>query len=187
MTDQKYILIGTVVKPHSIRGELCVEYYADSPYLLEQAVSVFLCPINPENDQPLRSPGKGEKVLSWREHKGRILLRLKSVSDRNKAETLRNLGLFIREEDLPALDEDDIYLYQLEGCTALLPDRSLLGRIEGFMMPSEEQEIMVIRTPDDKEVLLPVTEETLREFDLEAGWVEVDPPEGLLDIYLSES
>ncbi len=186
MTDQKYILIGTVVKPHSIRGELCVDYYADSPYLLDQAVAVFLCPINPENDQPLRKPGKGENVLSWREHKGRILLRLKSVSDRNKAETLRNIGLFIREEDLPPLDADDIYLYQLEGCDALLPDRSLLGRIEGFMMPSAEQDIMVIRTPAGKEVLLPVTEETLLDFDMDAGWVEVAPPEGLLDIYLSE-
>lgn len=187
MTEHKYILVGTVVKPHSIRGELCVEYYADSPFLLDQAVAVFVCPVNPETDQPLRTPAKGEQVLSWREHKGRILLRLKFVADRNKAEELRNFGVFIREEDFPPLDDDDVYLYQLEGCDALLPDRSLLGRIEGFLMPSAEQEIMVIRTPGGKEVLLPVTDETLLEFDLDAGWVEVAPPEGLLDIYLSES
>ena len=155
MTGQKYILVGTVVKPHSIRGELCVEYYADSPFLLDQAVMVFLCPVNPDNEQPLRPPGKGEKVLAWREHKGRLLLRLKSVSDRNKADALRNMGVFVREEDLPQLeDDDDVYLYQLEGCDARLPDGSLLGRIEGFLMPSDEQDIMVIRTPADKEVLL---------------------------------
>ena len=42
-------------------------------------------------------------------------------------------------------------------------------------------------TDDDKEVLFPARPEFIAGFDLEIPAVVIDPPEGLLDIYLAES
>ena len=45
----------------------------------------------------------------------------------------------------------------------------------------------VIMTDDDKEVLFPARPEFIAGFDLEVPAVVIDPPEGLLDIYLAET
>lgn len=42
-------------------------------------------------------------------------------------------------------------------------------------------ELLAVRTPDDREVLVPFVSEMVPEIDLEAGRIVVDPPEGLFD------
>ena len=44
------------------------------------------------------------------------------------------------------------------------------------------QDVLAVRTPDGREVLVPFVAEIVPVVDVDAGVVEVDPPPGLLDV-----
>ncbi len=173
MTDSRLIQIGLIVKPHGLRGEVCVEYYADSPLLLHDTVWL----------RKGRAAPTRHRVVSSRAHQGRELLLLEGFADRTRAESLRNAQVLVPEAALPAPDEHEVYLYQLEGLAVHLPDGTLLGTLADFQFVGDS-EVWTIRTPDGKEVLFPAAEEFVSAIDLESGTVHIAPPDGLLDLYL---
>ncbi|XPV76562.1 MAG: ribosome maturation factor RimM [Desulfovibrio sp.] len=176
--DASLLLVGVIAKPHGIRGELCIDSYADSPLLFEQAPCLYLR--SGEN-----APLKKTTVESWRRHKGRVLLTLKGVHDRNISETMRGLEILVDKDALPETAEEEFYLHQLIGLEILNEDGSLLGELKDFI-ETPMQEVWVIITPEGKEILLPVVEEFIVDVDIESEQVTVAPPEGLIDIYLEE-
>ncbi len=169
---------GSVAKPHGVRGELCVDLFTDSPAFLDGVVDLFL--------QAAEGPPRLFALLSWREHHGRVLVRLKGVEDRNQADTLRGCVVLLRTGDLPPLGEDEVYLHELIGCQVSLPDGADLGVIRDILPTSAEQEVWSIETPDGREVLFPAHEDSVLDVDLEQRRIRIEPPQGLLDIYLSE-
>lgn len=166
--------IGDVVKPHGLRGELVVVCHAGTPLLFDRVTEVQL------------EDARGRRrfaVRAWRLHHERLLLTLQNVPDRTAAEALRGCRILVRADALPPAGEDEVYLHQLEGCLVVLPDGRELGVLEGFLLPSAEQEIWVVRAPDGREILFPAHADTVREVDLAAGRAVVDPPPGLLELY----
>jgi len=123
------------------------------------------------------------KITSWRVHKEFVLMTFEGVADRNAAEVLRGQEILVREADLPAPDEGELFVYELEGMTVLLADGSRLGHIAQVLMPGG-QEIWSIETDDGREVLFPVAEEFITAVDSEADTVTIAPPAGLLELYL---
>ncbi len=173
-----HIHMGTITRPHGIKGELCVDWYADSPDALR--AQFFL----QAGSEPMRAV-TGAKV---RMHKGRPLLTLPHVQDRNEAETLRGVRIYISRESLPELSDDEAYLHDLMGLTII--DSSTnepIGVLEGVEFPTESQMLWSIRAPQGQEILLPAVEEFIDGFDQEEGCVYVSPPEGLLELYLTET
>jgi len=205
-SEQDLVLIGEVVKPHGIRGEVSVEYHGDSPFLLDEIPALFLrpkaAPPSPlpefgKDGRPLkgkRRPVKPRppevrpvKIKTWREHKDRLLVVFEGLADRDAAETLRGAELLVREADLPEPGEDELYLYALEGLAVRLEDGSPLGTIREVQLLPAGQELWAIETEDGREVLFPVAEEFVAGVDLDDGFVSIAPPPGLLDLYLSDT
>jgi len=178
MADHEVIHIGDIVKPHGLKGEVVVVFHAEDHELLDHVSHVLL--------DDGRGGQQRRAVRSWREHQERVLLTLQGVADRNAAEALRGHQVLVPASQLPPADDDEVYLHQLEGCRVVLADGSELGVVEGFITPTAEQEIWVIRTPDGREVLFPAHDETVREVDLEAGRITIDPPPGLLEFYADQ-
>ncbi len=179
MTEHRtdgFISVGGVVKPHGIRGEFCIKSYADSPSLFSEVAAVFL--------QKGNNPPKEITLSSSRQHKGLVLFKCKGVDDRDQAEALRGHTVLVREADLPEPDEGEHYLYQMMGCRIVLENGTDLGVLETFF-ETPEQDTWVIVTDDKKEILLPAVPEFVLDVDLDAEIITIDPPEGLLDIYLN--
>lgn len=172
----EFVPVGVVVKPHGIRGEFCIKSYADSPLLFERVAAVYL--------REGRKRPKSFTVQSWRRHKGFVLLTLEGVADRDQAEVLRGRDVLIHERELPELDEGEFYIRDLIGCRVRLEDGTDVGELAHFY-ENPQQDTWVIMTDDDVEVLLPAVREFLVDVDLDAKVIVIDPPEGLLDIYLN--
>jgi len=170
-----FIPVGGVVKAHGIRGEFGIRSYADSPTLFDDA-PLFL------------SNGKGRprplEISSWREHKNLILMTSPAVTDRDQAEALRGQELLVREADLPEPDEGEHYLYQLIGCRVVLADGAEVGELKGYY-ETGEQDTWVIENGAGTEILLPAVPEFVLDIDLDAETIVIEPPEGLLDLYLN--
>lgn len=171
------VAVGRVVKPHGVRGECCVQSYAETPDLFERLGQVRLVA---EGADPAR--GRALTVRSGRPHQGRWLLTFEGVADRDAAEALRDMEVMIPVAGLPPLAEDELLLMDLPGLEVRLPSGDALGRIARVDTPAG-QEIWVIETPQG-EVLFPAAPEFVRLVDLERGLAVIDPPPGLLDLYL---
>ncbi|MBG0790548.1 MAG: 16S rRNA processing protein RimM [Desulfovibrionaceae bacterium] len=171
-----FILVGGVVKPHGIRGEFCVKSHADSPSLFDAVDTLYLRDKN--------RPPKPFAIASWREHKGFVLVTAKGVADRDQAEALRGRDVLVRETDLPEPEEGEHYLYQLIGCRVVLEDGTGVGELTGFY-ETGEQDTWVIVSEAGTEILLPAVPEFVKDIDLDAGTIRIEPPEGLLDLYLN--
>lgn len=173
MPEAKLVVIGEVVKPHGIRGEFSVQSHADSPRLFAAGARLGL-----------RSGARAPRfvtVLSSRPHQGRLLLTIEGVADRDAAEALRGLEVVVPAEALPELSDDEIYLHEIVGFTAVLPGGETVGLLEGFL-DSPGQDLWVIRAPDGREILFPAHDESVVEIDEEARRIVIDPPPGLLEL-----
>ena len=169
-----FVELGAVARPHGIRGELAVDWYADAPPA--EFPRLWL-------GRPGAEP-KPVEVLSSRVHKGRPLLTLAGVTSRDAAEALRGAALCIPRAELPEPAEDEAYLADLMGAEVFLPDGSRVGRLDHVEEPAG-QEVWVIRTDDGREILFPAQPGFIRSFDLAGSRVCIDPPPGLLDVYLA--
>ncbi|MGL1860940.1 MAG: ribosome maturation factor RimM [Pseudodesulfovibrio sp.] len=179
MTEHRtdgFISVGGVVKPHGIRGEFCIKSYADSPSLFNEVTAIFL--------QQGNNPPKEITLRSTRMHKSLVLFSCKGVDDRDQAEALRGQTVLVREADLPEPDEGKHYLYQMMGCRVVLKNGTDIGVLDSFF-ETAEQDTWVIATDDKKEILLPAVPEFVLDIDLDAEVITVDPPEGLIDLYLN--
>jgi 16S rRNA processing protein RimM len=170
------VLVGGVAKAHGIRGEIRIVSHAESPSLFGRVPALFLR----DGSRPPRSFG----VRSWREHQGDVLLILEGIDDRDKAEALRGREVLVREEDLPDLDEGEHYLYQMLGCRVILEDGTEVGVLENFF-ENGDQDTWIIVNGAGTEILLPAVPEFVLDVDLDAEVITIDPPEGLLDLYLN--
>ncbi len=167
--------IGTLARPHGIRGEVRVNYYADSPDLLRGG-NVYL--------QAGNRPPRKVEVDTLRMHQGTPLVRFVEAPDRTTAEFLRGQTLLVPEASLPELDEDEVYLHDMLGLSVVLDATGeQLGTLDHVLFHGE-QEVWSILTPDGKEILLPAVPEFVADIDLDAEIIRIAPPEGLLELYL---
>lgn len=167
--------IGTLTRPHGVRGEMRVDYYADSLDLL-RGDAVYL--------QAGHQPPRKAEVESVRLHQGTPLVRFAEAPDRTAAEYLRGQTLLVPESALPELDDEEVYLHDLLGLSVVLDaSGEPLGTLEHVLFHGE-QEVWSIMTPAGKEILLPAVPEFVADIDLDAEIIRVTPPEGLLELYL---
>lgn len=170
----QFIAVGRITKPHGLKGEVCVDFYADSPSILGDTVY-------------LQTGQGGREVYGLdnaRFHHGRLLLTLDGVPDRNTAELLRGAEIVVPRARLPKLEDGEVYLFELPGLAVVLSATGeALGRIDGVDL-SSGQEIWRIITPDGKEVLFPAVPEFVDEINLDSRKARISPPPGLLEIYL---
>lgn len=169
-----FVLLGTVARPHGIRGELAVDWYADAPP--GDFPRLWLCRRG--------AAPRAVALLAGRIHKGRPLLLLEGVTTRDEAEALRGCGLCVPRADLPEPPEGEAYLADLLGADVLLPDGSRIGRLDHVEMPAG-REVWAILTDAGREILFPARPAFIRSFDLKGRRVRIDPPPGLLDVYLA--
>lgn len=174
LTPEGFIQLGTIARPHGIKGEVAVDWYADAPP--NSFPQLWLCKRG-MNPRPV-------PVLSCRNHKGRPLLWLEGISSRDEAEALRGCALCVPRANLPEPASDEAYLADLLGADVYLPDGDRLGRLDHVEMPAG-QEVWAIKTDSGHEILFPAQPEFIRSFNLKARQVCIDPPPGLLDVYLA--
>lgn len=170
------LTVGRVAKAHGIGGEVVVEVRTDDP-------GARFAPGNTLRGKASRGGGERDFVVeSAREHGGRLLVRLAGVTDRDAAEALRGTLFVVDSDDLPPIDEPDTYYdHQLEG----LHVRTTAGQDVGVVaevLHTAGGELLAVRRGDGGEVLVPFVGAIVTSVSLDDAAVEIDPPEGLLDL-----
>ncbi|MBU1230451.1 MAG: ribosome maturation factor RimM [Proteobacteria bacterium] len=181
------VAVARVAKPHGIRGELCMDSHAGSPLLFAPGQTLFLAAPAPGGKGGPGRP-KAYAVAASRGHTGRVLVTLKGVDDRTAADALRGAEVFVAEADLPPPDEGEEYLHRLLGCRVLLQDGTVVGVFEAIL-DTPGQLTWVIRAHAANgagaEILFPAVPEFILALDAKRGEIVIDPPPGLLELYMT--
>ncbi len=169
------VLVGVVVRVHGLRGELVVEPHTDAPDERFAVGASF------DASAP-RGGFRGTlRVGAARPHSGRLLVTFEGVADRDAAEALRGVRLYLPTSALPLPDDpDEFHVHQLEGLRAELTDGSLVGTVRE-VVHGPGGELLVLRREGEDDALVPFVTAIVPTVDLPGGRIVLDPPEGLLD------
>ncbi|MBU4185468.1 MAG: ribosome maturation factor RimM [Proteobacteria bacterium] len=169
MEDNGSLLIAKIVGTHGIEGTFRVYSYAES-------LSVF----KPDSSILIRDTRGYEEihVVNWaKPHKQIILLSLKGITNISQAEPLIGSELFISESDLPKLEDETYYWFNIIGLSVFTIDDKYIGRIESII-PTGSNDVFVVKD-GDKEILIPGLESVVLSIDLNKKIMRVDLPDGL--------
>jgi 16S rRNA processing protein RimM len=119
-TPSKRILLGEIVAAHGIRGEVGIKTYTAEPEAI--------------GDYGRLSDESGKRhfeITGLKMTAKGIVARLMGVTDRNGAEALKGVGLYVTRDVLPTSAETkgEYYHADLIGLAAVAPDGSTLGTI----------------------------------------------------------
>lgn len=164
------ILIGKITSPVGLKGEAKVYNYSDRTQVYEETEKIIV------GDTRMG-------VERLRQQKNMLVIKFEGVDTRDAAEALRNTELFVDREDLPELEEGEIYLMDLIGMDVYEegPGSQLLGEVTDVIQNTSQDLIKVARD-DGSEMLIPFVDPIVTLVDEAEGRIEVDLPEGLLDL-----
>ena len=163
------VLMGVVAAPHGVRGLVRIKSFTEDP--------MAMAGYGPLSDET----GKRQfKVEALSPSRGAVLARIDGVADRNAAEALRGLKLYVDRSALPAAGEQEWYEADLLGLAAVGRDGRDWGKVLAFHDYGAGRSVEVSGGAGGKPVLLPFTTEAVPEIDVADGKVIVDPPAGLL-------
>jgi 16S rRNA processing protein RimM len=163
--------VARIGKPHGIRGEVTVQVLTDAPGDRFVPGTEFV--VEPASAGPLI-------VESARWNKDILLLAFEGIETRNQAETLRGAKLFIETEELDEDDDEGWYEHELVGLEARVGSQ-VVGKIAALhTLPV--QDLLVVETPDGKEILVPFVEQIVPEVNVADGFVLLTPPDGLFEV-----
>ena len=120
MTEQKQILIGKIVAPQGIRGEVRVQSFAEKTTDFQKLV-VKSSKFNSGDFKFVRVVPNSNVVIA----------KINGIDDRNAAEALRGTELFVERDALPDLGENEYYQADLIGFDVLRNGRKI-GVVDCF-------------------------------------------------------
>ena len=103
-----------------------------------------------------------------------MLISFDGIETREEAGEYRNQMVYVEADALPELPEGEFYHHELIGLRVENEAGQALGVLEQVLVTGAN-DVYVVRTGDDQELLLPVIHDVVLEIDPENGKVVVRP------------
>ena len=165
------ILVGVIGAAQGLRGEVRVKPFTEDPMAIAEYGALNA------------ADGRRFEILDHRIAKTVVVVRFRGINDRNAAEALKGLELFIDRSSLPddELEEDEYFHADLEGLEAWDGEGRFWGRVSG-VLDFGGGDLLELRDAGKKPVVIPFTLAAVPKVDLKAGRILVDPlAAGLID------
>jgi 16S rRNA processing protein RimM len=159
------ILLGVVIGAQGLKGEVKVKTFTQSPERLGAYGALHA------------KDGREFRVVAARAAKSDIaVVRLEGVIDRNDAEKLKGVELYIARDVLPPPDEEEFYHADLIGLAAHDAEGRVFGTVSGVHNFGAGDVIAIARA-DGGDMFLPFTHAVVPTVDVKSGFVVVAVPE----------
>ena len=162
---ERLLCLGRITAAHGIKGEVRVKSYTAAP---EDLVAY-----GPLSDA---SGAKQYRLSLSGRLKSSLICRIDGVKDRNAAEALRGLALYVPRTALPEIEETDLFYYtDLEGLRVQDSAGQPLGRVKA-VADHGAGAFLLVAFEDGQEQPFSFTREIVPEVNLEAGYLVLVPP-----------
>jgi 16S rRNA processing protein RimM len=168
-----YFLLGKMIRTHGYKGGLKAIFDVDQPQEYRELDMLFL-------------EIKG-KLIPWmieniHFENNKANIKLADLNDMDSAEKLTGSFIYLPVELLPKLKGNNFYYHEIIGFKVNDSVHGNIGTIDRVIeLPNNP---LFAVTFNDKEILLPITDEIIKKVDRKKKAIEVVAPEGLIELYL---
>jgi 16S rRNA processing protein RimM len=166
--EPEFLIVGRIIKPHGVRGDLAMKVITDYPERLPEIDTLYVGPAY----EPYR-------VRRVRFHADGTLMLFEGIEDRDAAECLRGMMVYVHIDDAVPLEEGEYYLFQVIGSQVVTGDGQVLGTLTD-LLETGANDVYVVTAPDGREILIPVIPEVVRHVDVNKKVVTIDLLDGLI-------
>ncbi len=155
--------LASCAGPHGIHGEILMDVLTDFPERLLPGKKVLVG----EAHQSI-------EIVHLRRHDPELLISFEGIETREEAGEFRNQMVYVEADALPELPEGEFYHHELIGLRVEDEAGKKLGVLEQVLVTGAN-DVYVVRTEDEQELLLPAIHDVVLEIDPENGKMVVRP------------
>lgn len=167
------IVVAHIVRTRGLRGELVADLLTDFPDRFDKLES--LTGISP--DQAQRSLQIEEHWF----HGARLVIKFAGFDRIEEAKELVGYDLAVPATDRIELPENNFYDWELKGCRVETISGEYLGEVSEIMRTGGV-ELLKVLDAGGRDRLIPMASDICVRIDIDGKLIQVDPPEGLLDL-----
>jgi 16S rRNA processing protein RimM len=161
------VCVAQIGAAHGLRGEVRVHAFTEDA----MAIAAY-GPLETEDGARLL------QIDALRPAKDHLVARFKGVADRDQAEGLRNLKLYVAREKLPAPAQSETFYHaDLIGLAAKTDDGRDFGSVVGVHNFGAGDLLEIRPAAGGRTLLLPFTQAVVPQVDVAGGFVVVNPPD----------
>ena len=158
------VCIAQIGAAHGVRGEVRLKAFTQDPLGVTHYGAL-------ESED-----GRHFEIEAVRPAKDMLVVRLKGVSDRDAAEQLKNLRLYVAREKLPKPEADEFYHADLIGLAATRQNGEAVGIVKAIHNFGAGDLIEIEPAGGGATVMWPFNETTVPVVDVAGGRIVVEPP-----------
>ena len=163
MTER--ICVAQIGAAHGLRGEVRLRSFTEDP-----AAVTGYGPLESEDGT------RRFEIEALRPAKDHFVARLAGVADRDAAEKLTNIKLYVPRDRLPPVEDDGTFYHaDLVGLAAVTPDGAALGTVTAILNFGAGDLVEIKPTGGGEPLMVPFTDATVPEIDIAAGRMVVVP------------
>jgi 16S rRNA processing protein RimM len=186
-TRGDFITVARVLRPQGRRGEVAVELLTDFPEQFAQRRTLSAVFRDRSERRELQiedfwSPGGGKGAA-------RLVMKFAGVDSISAAEALAGCELQLPRAQRPQLEPGSAYATDLIGCRvfavaeAQSESRAIeVGAIDDVIFGAGEAPLLVLRDPNQRELMIPFAAAYIRQLDLPGKRLVMQLPEGMLEL-----
>ena len=159
------ILLGVVIGAHGLKGEVKVKTFTETPDRLGA-----YGPLHAKDGRVFTVTAARTTAPDG------AVVRFDGISDRDAAEALKGLQLFVARAALPETEAEEFYHADLVGLRAEDGEGRLIGHVRGIHNFGAG-DVLDVEKPDGSEALLPFTRDFVPVVDVKGGRIVVAVPE----------
>jgi len=178
--NNQYILFAHCTLPHGIKGEFSFRLLNEESRFLEKGSTIYIQKQNKnETLAELKNDDKNliaKKITDIR-YGNKTIVKLEDVLDRNAVEALVPFDVYVCEDDLPELNDDEVYLSDLIDLEVIdASNQKSIGRVIDFYETSV-QVVLVIKLASREIIEILYIDQFIEEVSLEDSKIYVHLPQ----------
>lgn len=164
----QFTIVGKIISSHGIKGELKIFPLTDDINRFKYLKEVYIG----EEKLPVQ-------VVGVKFNKDKPIIRLKEFDNINQVLKFKDRYLYVDDENLIELEENEYFVFQLLGCKVENMEGKSIGVLEDIIN-TLSNDVYVIRH-GEKEYLVPAIKEFIKNIDIESKLIRIDPIEGMIE------
>lgn len=164
----QYTAIGKIISTHGIKGEVKLYPLTDDIRRFDTLVLAYI------GEEKLKVNVSGVKY-----NKNVPIIRFDEFNNINQVLQFKDEYLYVDDENLVELDEDEYFIFDLVDCTVEDMKGNYIGILKDIIN-NPSNDVYVIHD-GNKEYLIPAIKEFVKEIDIDNKLVRIDPIEGMIE------
>ncbi|MBO5288056.1 MAG: 16S rRNA processing protein RimM [Spirochaetales bacterium] len=166
------IKVGFIRKAHGLKGEVKILPLTDDSRRFKKIKKLFL---ENSNESLIEYEVESVRIAS-----DEVILKFKNVNDKDAADLLRGIFIYINREDAISLNDWEFYTQDLIGLSVYYKEENI-GKVTDVLNTGANDNLEILLNKNSKHIYYPFVRTFIDNVDLEKGYLFVNQYEGFFD------